>query len=361
MTTNSIITTNLPIPPGEYLEEVIESLGMSKGELAKRMDRPPAKLSAIFSGEKAITPDTALQLERATGVPAHVWTGLENEYRLAQAKQRAEEREAACETETPLVTRFCYAELAKLGFVRKCTRAVEKVQELQEFFGVMSLEKVMGMPRYQVTHRHGRGTPEGRSPEAVAAWLRVGERTAMQTDCPPYDADFLAERLKEVRSLTTEKADVFSGKLRNILKDVGVVLVYCPHFPKTKAHGATFFLGDEKAVLMLTARYRWADIFWFTLFHELGHILLHNPKDVILEDSTKDARETEADEFACDTLIPPDEWETFIETEDFQSPHIKRFAKRVGIAPGIVVGRLQHEGWIGRGVGNGLREQYVIQ
>ena len=83
MATDDQIVSNLPIPPREYLEEVIENLGMSKGELATRMGRPQAKLSAIFSGKKAITADTALQIERATGVPAHIWTGLEAEYRAS--------------------------------------------------------------------------------------------------------------------------------------------------------------------------------------------------------------------------------------------------------------------------------------
>ncbi len=83
MTTETV--SNLPIPPGEYLEEVLESLGMSKGELALRMGRPAPQLSSIFNGDEAITPDTALQLAQATHVPAHVWTGLETEYRLTAA------------------------------------------------------------------------------------------------------------------------------------------------------------------------------------------------------------------------------------------------------------------------------------
>src|SRR5690606_38631493 len=91
MMTNSIslreeIHSDLPIPPGEFLEEVLEDLGMSKDELAKRMNRPAAKLSAIFRGDKALTPDTALQLEKVTNVPAHIWNGLESEYRLTLAR-----------------------------------------------------------------------------------------------------------------------------------------------------------------------------------------------------------------------------------------------------------------------------------
>ena len=158
------VVSNLPIPPGEYLEEVLEELGMSKSELALRMGRPAAKLSAIFNGEKAITPDTALQLERATRVPAHVWTGLETEYRLAQARQREEEREAEIAQEANLVTLFCYAQLVQRGMVAKYTRAVDKVRALQQYFQVMSLHQVLDLPRYAVAHRHGAACSDTRAP-----------------------------------------------------------------------------------------------------------------------------------------------------------------------------------------------------
>jgi HTH-type transcriptional regulator/antitoxin HigA len=80
------VNSDLAVPPGEYLEEVLEELCMTNNELAKRMDRPAPKLSTIFKGEKAITPDTVLRLERVVGVPAHIWIGLESEYRLALAR-----------------------------------------------------------------------------------------------------------------------------------------------------------------------------------------------------------------------------------------------------------------------------------
>ena len=67
---NQDFHSDMAVPPGEYLEEVIAELGMTKDELSKRLNRPAPKLSAIFKGEKAITPDTALQLQKVVGVPA---------------------------------------------------------------------------------------------------------------------------------------------------------------------------------------------------------------------------------------------------------------------------------------------------
>lgn len=358
MTTDKNSISNLPIPPGEYLEEVIEELGMSKSELAWRMGRPLSKLSAVFSGDKAVTPDTALQIERATGVPAHIWTGLEHDYRLAQAKQKATERDAQCRHEIPMVTRFCYRELVRLGCLPASTRGLDKVRALQKFFGVMSLNTVLEMPRYKVAFRQGISTRSKRSPEAIAAWLRVGELGAQKAECAPFSDEILAAALDKLRPMTLRSPDSFQGELRQTLADAGVVLVFCPHFPKTAAHGATFFLTPEKAVVMLTLRYKWADIFWFTLFHEIGHLLLHDHKSVIIEDNGKTPREKEADAFARDVLIPPDAWHSFEVADRFTPDSIQRFARKVGIAPGIVVGRLQHESLLHQSVGNKMRDQY---
>jgi len=85
---DTALHSNLAIPPGEYLEEVLDELGISKAELARRMNRPPGKLSAIFRGKKAITPQTAIQLEQVLGVGAHIWLGLETEYRLTLAREQ---------------------------------------------------------------------------------------------------------------------------------------------------------------------------------------------------------------------------------------------------------------------------------
>ena len=359
MATNQEIYSDLPIPPGEYLEEVIEEMGMSKDELAKRMNRPAPKLSAIFKGDKAITPDTALQLEKVVGVPAHVWTGLEAEYRLALARSHQDEEQKRLKKESHLVKHFRYADLVKLGVVAKKTRPAEKVMELQRFFGVASLNTVLSLRRYQAAFRAGR--PD-RSPEAVAAWLRIGELQAQGLSCTPFQKKRLTDSLKTVRAMTLLSPEGFQEELHQLLADAGVALVLCPHLPGTYAHGATFWLGRDKAVVMMTLRYKWADVFWFSLFHELGHILLHNRQTVILEGDNADpeqkAVEEEANRFAADTLIPTKPYGAFVEARRFFTEDIERFARQVGISTGILVGRLQMEGHIKPSWHNGLRMRF---
>ena len=351
--------SDLAIPPGEYLAEVIYELGMTKDELARRMRRPAPKLSAIFTGNKVITPDTAIQLEKVVGVPAHIWTGLEAEYRLTLARnQEVYELKKLCD-ESHLVTKFCYSELVKFGLLAKKAKAAEKVQQLQHFFGVTSLRNISSLKRYQVAFRRGNGK---RSPEATAAWLRMGEIQGQKAVCPPLRKDVLENELSSIRGMTRKEPENFETQLRQTLLNAGVVLVLCPHLPKTYLHGATFWLGQNKAVLMLTIRGRWADTFWFSLFHELGHLLLHSKQIVFLEDDAHehetDKSEQEADGFAANILIPPDEYKLFLKAGAFYPQDIKKFARHLRIDPGIVVGRLQHDDYLKPSWHNQLRSRY---
>jgi HTH-type transcriptional regulator/antitoxin HigA len=362
MDTKHEIHSDLPIPPGEYLEEVLDEIGMSKAELARRMGRPVTKISAIFKGEKAITPETAMQLEKVVGVPANIWLGMEYEYRLALARQ-AEEKQIAAEIK--LLTPFCYSELAKQGVVEKLTSRREKVRELQRFFGVSSLLNVSsgGVLRYQPAFRVGKGGTAAVKPHAVASWLRMGEVFADRIDCKPFDRVKLEEALGEIRALTLQHPREFQQGLRDRLAGCGIALVIVPHFPGTKAHGATFWLSDEKAVLMLTIRRRWADIFWFSLFHELGHILLHGGRrETIIEvesfTAKQQAREDEADAFARELLVPPTSYKHFVDGGNFYPISVAAFAREICIDAGILVGRLQHDQHLRPQWGNQLRTKY---
>jgi len=360
MVTNKELHSDLPIPPGEYLEEVIAELGMTKDEFARRMGRPATKMSAIFKGSKAITPETAMQLEKVVGVPSNIWLGLESEYRLALAHQ-AEEKQIA--EEIKLLTPFCYSELAKLGLVKKLSVRREKVRELQRFFGVASLDSVLQVRRYQAAFRVGKAGTAPTKPRAVASWLRMGELRGQKIPCKPFDRAKLESSLEEIRAMTLMRPEEFQERLTKLLAECGVALVIAPHFPGTKAHGATFWIGRDKAVLMLTIRGHWADIFWFSLFHELGHILLHGRRETFIEDDAvsrdQEQQEEEANVFARDQLIPPSAYKHFVGVGNFYPDAVAAFARKIGIDAGIVVGRLQHDGLLRPEWGNKLRTRYV--
>jgi len=342
MMTEYDIHSDLAIPPGEYLLEVAEEMGINQADLARRMGRPPQAINEIVKGEKIITPETALQLEQVLGVPAHIWTGLEAEYQLVQARQ---DEAKLLQQEVSLLERFPYKEMVKLGLVHKVRDPQQKVRELWQFFGVASLHNLGGVKAYVPAFRQA--VKLKAAPEALLAWLRGGELKARAIKTKPYDESSLRGSLDDIRSLSNEEPKEFLPKLESMLAESGVAFILQPRLPKTYVNGATFWLAADKAVLMMSIRGSWSDIFWFSLFHEIGHILLHDKRHIFLENLAEDPQwkkqESEANTFACDTLISPKDYAAFILTGEYTLAKIKAFAKQIRIHPGIIVGRLQHE------------------
>jgi len=343
MITEPQIVSDLAIPPGEYLEEVLEDIGLNQAELARRMGRPSQAVNEIIKGEKAITPETSIQLEKVLGVPAYIWAGLESEYRLIKASQIEAEK---AKEEEELLANFPYLELSKLGLVEKTRNALMKVQNLRRFFGVASLFNLEGVREYSPAFRQS--TNNDINHEALAAWLRAGAVIADEIECEEYSKGTLLSKVSEIRELTLEEEpNEFISKLKLILQQCGIALVVIPHFKKTHTTGATFWVKKEKAVIMMSLRGSWADVFWFSLFHELGHILLHDKRHTFLENGVScpkwKKQEDKADEFSQKTLIPAKKFKAFKQGLDFSTSSIKSFAKSIEVAPGIVTGRLQHE------------------
>jgi HTH-type transcriptional regulator / antitoxin HigA len=344
------LVSDLAVPPGELLIETLEKLNLTQAELSRRMGRPAQAINEIVRGTKEITAETAIQLERVLGVPAHIWLGLEAEYQ--HAKARLEDR-ARLQAEAELASRFPCADLVKLGWMRKATNATERVSHLLEYFGVGSLHVLReAAASYRVSRSYMA------QPEALAAWLRKGDVEAQKISTRPFSEQRLRGFLPELRGMTVKTSDGFEQRIKAGLADCGVALVLLPHLRKTHAHGATRWLTSDKALIQLSLRGKKADIFWFTLFHEIGHLLLHGRRDVFIEqdDRGKSLAEDEADAFARDELIAPDAFREFVRASPRPSrSEVVRFGQKQGVAPGIVVGRLQHEGCVPHSELNELR------
>lgn len=361
MATKAPLVSDLPVPPGEFLAETLEALGLSQAEAARRMGRPVQALNEIVKAKKEITPETALQLERVLRVPAHVWLGLESAYRQALAR-RADTRRLA--KEVSLVAVFPYAAMVKLGWISGARDGIGRVVSLLQFFGVSSLSRAPAMAA-QAAYRVGapRRSQARPSEHALGAWLRRGELEAMRIETRLFDEERLGKTLPELRRLTTETSDDWAQLLQERLATCGVALVLVPHLPATRAHGAARWLSSRKALVQMSIRGRWADIFWFSLFHELGHVLLHGRKETFIEwaDGARSRQEAEADAFARDVLIPSEVFDCFVRQNPRPSAgSVETFARQVGIDPGIVVGRLHHDGRLPHSHLNHLRRQLTL-
>ena len=325
------------VAPGETLKETIESLGMTQRDLAIRTGLAPKTINQIIKGKAPITPDTAILLERVTAVPARLWNNLESNYReqLSKIADRKRLAEDLLWLETIPVK-----ELIKREVFKATKDKVELVSLVLQFFGVAGSRqwKELWMNPDCVYRKSAKFTAE---PGAVAAWLRLGEIEAQKIRPLPYDASKFKAVLGQIKSLTTEPPEVFIPKMIELTASAGVVVVFIPEIKKCPVSGAARWLTPEKALIQLSLRYKTDDHFWFSFFHEAGHILKDPKKEVFIEDDGG-GREEKANRFAADFLIPNEHGDELkkLKTE----ADISAFAQSLGLAPGIVLGRLQKEG-----------------
>jgi len=195
---------------------------------------------------------------------------------------------------------------------------------------------------------------------AVAAWLRQGERRAAEIACRPFDKTAFRMALLALRALTIEPdPKVFIPRLVETCAVAGVAVVFEAAPRGCPASGVTRWLTPEKALLMLSLRHKTNDRLWFSFFHEAGHLLLHGKRLVFIEseDSPDKEKEEQADTFARDFLIPPKQVTRLANLPKTKAA-VRAFATDIGIAPGIVVGRMQEQGWLSWQLLNGLKVRY---
>lgn len=337
---NSQFIPDYAVPPGETLLETIENMGMSQAELAYRTGRPKKTINEIIKGKAAITPETALQFERVLGIPASFWNNLERNYRETLARINEQD---GLRKQTDWLKKLPLSALIKWGWVKKRTDAVEQLQEVLNFFGIATPEQLV--TRWQgmnVSYRTSKAFSN--DSYSIYSWMRMGELKVRNIPCKTFDSSKFKNTLSGIRRLTFKLSGQFHEEVVRECAETGVAVAFVPEIPKLRVSGATWWLNSNKAVIQLSLRYKTDDQLWFSFFHEAGHILLHGKKDIFIEDDEKNDKEVEADKFASDFLIPPKLYKQFVRDGDYSKLSISKFASKLEVAPGIVVGRLQHDG-----------------
>lgn len=342
MVRNQYLPTEVS-PPGETLLEVLDERGITQADLAERTGRPRKTINEIIKGKTAITPETALQLERVLGVPSSFWNARETQYREFLAKRDEVER---FEAEIAWIERFPIHEMVKQRLIPRQPDKLGYLYALLQFFGIASPEQWQsvwkGAALSHVAFRKAKKSDE----YALSAWLRCGQLAGEQATCPEYDPMAFRDALQGLRKLTLLPPAQFQPLLIDLCRRCGVVVVFIRELPGSGASGATFWaMGHSRPVLMLSLRYKTDDHLWFTFFHEAAHIILHGKKDLFIEGlNSEDGREDEANQFSADFLIPRERLRAFVrKSGPISRDRIDKFAGELGIAPGIVVGRLQHD------------------
>jgi len=345
MATNQYVPSDVS-PPGATLAETIEAIGMSQAELARRTNRPIKTINEIIHGKEAITPETAIQLERVLGVPAGFWQARESRYRefLAREKESARLGEHLKQLRAVPVK-----SMQKLGWLPRTSDRVEQLRTVLNFFGCGNVEAL----NQRAALAQFRASSAFRAnPAAVGAWLRRGHVLAQQIQCEPFDEKKFTQALLAARELSYDMPTDFAHKLQQLCASAGVAVVYVPELPKTCLWGATRWISPVKAVVQLSLRYKRDDHFWFTFHHEAAHVLRHGKTEVFIESNEQstapDQKEREADEFASHFLLPSREIEQRFKGRYISEQQVLTAANELRVSAGVIVGRLQHEGKLPR-------------
>ena len=330
-------------PPGDTIADLLDEKGWSQAEFAQRCGYTTKHASLLINGKASITEDTAIKLERVLGSSARFWLVREAQYRETLARQNEFD---ALEAQSDWLKQLPLADMRKFGWVKKFTHKGQQVAECLQYFGVSSVD--IWQKRYAEPLAAFKASSKfEKDGAAVSAWLRQGERCADEIACKPFDKEHFKQVLSELRALTNEtEPAVFIPQLVEACAQAGVAVVFAPTPKGCPVSGATRWLSPDKALLMLSLRHATNDHLWFAFFHEAGHLLLHGKKMLFLETKgLDDVHEQQADKFACDLLIPPAYAKQLVFLEKKYAA-VEQFAAEVGVAPAIVVGRMQKERYL---------------
>ena len=341
----------IAIPPGATIKEQLNDRKMSQKEFAARMNMSEKHISKLINGEVKLTSDVSNRLEMVLGLPSRFWNNLESIYRDALTKVKIENE---MESDIIISKRFPYNEMAKSQWVPSTRKPEERVVALRKFFEVVKLSLLNPELLPKIACRRQAITEK--ADYALIAWAQEAKIESREMHVSPINIKLLKESLNEIRSMTLIEPSVFCPKLTESLSKCGIAIVFLPHIGGSFLHGATFY-DNDRIIVGLTVRGKDADRFWFSLFHELGHIILGH---IDKPNGITDADETEADQFSKKILIPNEEFNNFVKRNDYTADSICRFAKRIKIDPGIVVGRLQKEKVIEFSWHNNLKTKYSI-
>ena len=333
------------IAPGETILELLEVNCMTQLDLANKTGINKKTINEIIKGKAPITTSTALKLEYVFNIPASFWNNLESSYR--ESLEREKDIESIKEDEKYLIN-IPYSEMAKRNWdcIEQTRDSYENIINLRKFFSVASLSFDTELKRKLAFRKSNN---EKFSFEALYCWLRYGEIQSNKDEYPKFDIEKLKENSKTIRELVNKKFLEQLNLIKKLLKECGVALIYEPHLPNTYVNGVSYKITCDKAIIMVSDRGKKDDILWFTLFHEIAHLIKHSKKEVFvdLEDTESSDIELEADEFARNILIPDNAYNDFVKNNIvFDENIIKEFSKNNNISTGIVVGRLQKDGLI---------------
>ncbi len=336
---------------GETIKELLEARGWTQKELANRIGFSEKHISKLMDGEVELTNETALKLESIFSVSAKSWLACDAMFRAKKIQALKELADAA---EEEIFRLLPYKELVQRKWIEPSSSLSDKIFSCRQYFGVANLTLLPSLARNAAICFRQKDDSE-KAMYASFSWIQKVRNVALRKSVKAINVRGLAKDCVELRAFTGLPQNEAFSSLEEFLSQYGIALVILPHLKGSFLHGASEKMG-EKIALGLTVRKKDADIFWFSLFHEIGHICLNH----LTKKERTGATEIEADDWAKNALIPPQEYEKFLSRKQFSKVAITNFAKDIGVHPGVVVGRLQNEKIISFKTFNAMKLRYSL-
>lgn len=320
--------------PGYYIREIIEDSGLTQEDFAKRLDTTPKNLSYLVRGEQSLSVDIAMKLSRMLGTSLNYWLNLQQTYDALIAEMNYQDE---MEAERMVFKELDYGYFkTNFGLPDLPRKIDEQIDCLRKFLQVATLT-VFKKRDMAVSFRNCGNDMNNNNIVKANIMVQIAINIARMIEAPKFNRSKFEEAADFALSLTHNHTE-FYPILKEKFKEAGVIFVVLPNLPGSKTNGATKKIGDN-VLLMVNNRRLYSDSFWFTLFHEIGHIMNGDYGITFEGEDCEDA----ADKYAEEKLIPSDAYRTFIQAGRFDVISIRRFANSIDRDPGIILGRLKND------------------
>lgn len=343
--------------PGYYIKEIVEESGLTQEDFAKRLNTTPKNLSILIRGEQSLSIDIATKLSRMLGTTVAYWLNLQQAYDALVAEFISEE-ELQKEREVFKHIDYKYF-IDNFGFPNLYKNVDAQIKLVREFLRVASLTVLRENDLAVSFRSYSENLNESNTIKANVM-VQIAINKVLKAEAPKYNKKKFERAIEYSLTQTTNHAGFFP-LIKKAFQEAGVIIVALPNLSGSGISGATKRV-DGKILLMVNDRKKYADTFWFTLFHEIGHII--NGDYGITFENNKNLAESDADYYAQNKLIPLDKYEEFIRRRQlFTEEVIRDFAEEIDRDPGIVLGRLQNDGLVSfkeRDLSDKLRQKYKV-
>lgn len=337
MNTDDNFQPNWASMPGDTISDILIQKKLSLVDFANEMDSSLDNIKELLHGFVSINFEIANKLVDVLGASVDFWLKREATYRSSVIRLKDHE-------EKKWIQDLPVKDMVRFGWIANANDLASKCLQYFNVPDVWTWKSKYKDLTAMTSFR--KSTTIQSRPGAVSAWLRQGEILSQTIDCKPWNPERLKNSLEYLRPLTKIKdPKVFIPRLKGFCSDCGIALVVIPTPTGCTASGATMFVSAEKAIILMSFKYLSDDHFWFTFFHEAGHLILHSNKHLFIEydDNERESEEEmQANNFSAEFLIPAS-LKIRLKNMPITEDNIKKLSMDAGVSLGIVVGQLQKQ------------------